>query len=462
MHGSGMACQAGRQTQPQHSPPRLQSWIFDFSCRAASDQFHSHLTVECEMAEIVGAVLSVIELIGIVRSAVETVGEIRKGEERRKQLLEELQMSEASFLRLKDVMESDENDRAERVRNKLVSHHSKTLEEMKEELDKFEKKARSASGAKKVLVKWQWHSRTKDIDRLIENVEKSRHRLDSVLLTDTARHLQQTGYTMATDGIDKILGWLTTTDYTNRHCYLTDATEPGTGQWFLESIDYVHWSTTFPKTLLCTGIPGAGKTFLAAAAINDICKRFEGDADVCCAYVYCDDQSRDEQTARAIVSSLLGQLSQRGKTPQQFPQAVRKLYQQCKKSHRHPNYAELFDALISVIGDHRRVFLVFDALDECRPEEEYQHRLLEAISALSRLPNVSILATSRPVPLVSDSLIGHINMVVYAHDEDVRRYVHRRISQRPDLILNRPELENEVIDSILSSTQQMYAVTTYT
>lgn len=411
------------------------------------------------MAEVLGTVLSVVTLLGIVGNAVDTIGEVKRGEERRTRLLEELRLSEVLFLGLKDVMESEEKGLAQHARNELMSHHSRTLDELKDELEKFVKKAKSASGPKRVIVKWQWYSRTKDIDRLIEKVGEPRSRLDSMLLVNHMRRLQQARHTMTTDGTHKILEWLTTMDYTSRHGNLTDETEPGTGQWFLESIEYVNWSTTSQKSLLCTGIPGAGKTFLAATAINDICKTHEGNADVCCGYVYCDDQSRDVQTARAIVSSLLRQLSQRGKTPQQFPQPVQKLYQQCTKSHRQPTYTELFETLQSVIKDHRRVFLIFDALDECHPEEEYQYRLLEAISALSDLPNVSILATSRPIPLVEDSLSGNVNMVVFAHDEDVRRYVHRRISRRPDFVLSRPELQTEVINSIVSSTQQMYAAT---
>ncbi|TFK97533.1 hypothetical protein BDV98DRAFT_596511 [Pterulicium gracile] len=47
---------------------------------------------------------------------------------------------------------------------------------------------------------------------------------------------------------------------------------PGTGIWFLASSEYVDWKNGEVLNMMCTGVPGAGKTVMSAAIINDLWK----------------------------------------------------------------------------------------------------------------------------------------------------------------------------------------------
>src|ERR1700733_3943383 len=53
--------------------------------------------------------------------------------------------------------------------------------------------------------------------------------------------------------------------------------QEGTGQWLLDSGEYQTWLQSAKKTLFCPGIPGAGKTILAAIAIDNLTARFQKD-----------------------------------------------------------------------------------------------------------------------------------------------------------------------------------------
>jgi hypothetical protein len=85
--------------------------------------------------------------------------------------------------------------------------------------------------------------------------------------------------------------WISPTDFPAQQLDLIARREEGTGQWFLDSPEFVSWLRGPRSTLFCPGIPGAGKTMLAAIAIDHILKARISDSTGI-AYVFCNYKSQ--------------------------------------------------------------------------------------------------------------------------------------------------------------------------
>lgn len=144
-----------------------------------------------------------------------------------------------------------------------------------------------------------------------------------------------------------VLDWLTLTDYGPQTSAFLSGRTPGTGQWLLDIKEYQTWSQTAKETLFCPGMPGAGKTILAATVIDDLTRRFQndGDADVGIAYIYCNFMRQSEQTVDRLLASLLKQLCQ---TRPPLPDCLKDLYEHHQHRRTRPSFTEISNKIRSV------------------------------------------------------------------------------------------------------------------
>ena len=168
-----------------------------------------------------------------------------------------------------------------------------------------------------------------------------------------------------------ILDWLTQVDYASQQNDFIARRQEGTGQWLLDSGEYQTWLQSAKKTLFCPGIPGAGKTILAAITIDNLTARFQKDPSIGIAYIYFNFRRRDEQKAVDLLASLLKQLSQQRAS---LPDNVKALHDQHERTR--PSFEEISKTLQSVAAIYSRVFIVVDALDECQAFDGCRTRFL--------------------------------------------------------------------------------------
>ena len=80
-------------------------------------------------------------------------------------------------------------------------------------------------------------------------------------------------------------------------------------------IAFIEWFDGTASTLFCPGIPGAGKTMIAATVVEHL-SRTVRDTDIGLAYIYCNYRDQAAQNATNLMGSLLKQLEQqRGVAP---------------------------------------------------------------------------------------------------------------------------------------------------
>lgn len=243
-----------------------------------------------------------------------------------------------------------------------------------------------------------------------------------------------------------ILEWLTTIDYASQQSDFINRREVGTGQWLIDSEEYQAWVQTPKQTLFCPGIPGAGKTILTAIAIDDLTMRFGSEADIGIAYLYCNFRRQDEQKADGLLASLLKQLSQLRAS---LPDTVKALYERHKDKRTQPSFDELSRTLQSVTAIFSRVFIIIDALDECRTTDGCRTRLLTEIFLAQAKSRANIFATSRFLPEVTERFEGSISLEIRASEEDVRRYLDGCMFRLPAFVGRSPDLQEEIKTGIV-------------
>ncbi|KAL7804902.1 ankyrin repeat-containing domain protein [Trichoderma aethiopicum] len=248
---------------------------------------------------------------------------------------------------------------------------------------------------------------------------------------------------------EAILNWLSPIDYAPIQMDHIARRQSGTGQWFLNSAEYQTWLKGDRQTLFCPGIPGAGKTIITAIVVDDIHSRFHNDTTVGISYLYCD--YRRQHTARELLSSLVRQLAQRQAS---VPDGVSEIYRKYQKQPRGLSLDEMVTLLHSVSKLFSRVFVIVDALDECRADSRTE--LLDKIFKLQARGGTSIFMTARFIPDIVNIFSESVTLEIRAHDEDVRRFLTHQMTRLPPFVLKDTALQREIKTAISKAVDGMF------
>jgi Cdc6-like AAA superfamily ATPase len=246
-----------------------------------------------------------------------------------------------------------------------------------------------------------------------------------------------------------LLDWISSSDYPTQQSDIIKRRQAGTGQWFLDAPEVARWLSKANTTLFCPGIPGAGKTMVAAIAIDHLLNSAQNSA-YGVAYVYCNYKSQADQDTASILAAILKQLGQ-GQPSALGP--VERLHQKHASRGTRPSVDDAFSALRDVVAQYPYVFIVVDALDEC--QRETRRQLLSKLLALQKEADVRLIATSRFVPDVEDALRPAIRLEVKASNEDVKQFVVGQISRLPRCVQRNKALQDLVQERVVEAVDGM-------
>ena len=244
-----------------------------------------------------------------------------------------------------------------------------------------------------------------------------------------------------------VLDWLTPINYASEQNVFFSRRQVGTGQWLLNSDAFKAWVETSKQTLFCRGIPGAGKTILTSIVINELLTRFQNDSSIIVAYLYCNFKKQDEQEAQNLLANLLKQLAE-GKSS--LPESVRALHTKCRANTTRPSIDDISTALQSVIAEYSRVFILVDALDECRAQGGCRDTLLSKIFGLQK-HGVNFFATSRVMSEITEKFKQSPSLDILADEQDLRSYVDGRISDLPSFVQRQLDLQEVIKTEIVKA-----------
>ncbi|KAI1774165.1 purine and uridine phosphorylase [Hypoxylon cercidicola] len=253
----------------------------------------------------------------------------------------------------------------------------------------------------------------------------------------------------------EVLEWLTPIDYGLQQTDYLRRRQPGTGEWLLDSENYHNWIKGLNQKLFLPGIPGAGKTILTSIVVDDLDQKFNTEISagtIGIAYIYCNFKRKHEQKIEDLISSLLKQFLQ---SRPSLPLDVRDLYDDHIRKRTRPTLHRLLVILKAVIATHVKTFIIIDALDECQTSDDCRKRLLSEIFNLQKEAKANILATSRFIPEVTETFEGSIISEVRASKDGLHKYLGGRMSQLPQCVDRRPDLQNEITTTITEAVDGM-------
>jgi hypothetical protein len=248
-----------------------------------------------------------------------------------------------------------------------------------------------------------------------------------------------------------IADWLSTTDFPAQQSDFIARREVGTGQWFLDSPEFTKWLCTPKETLFCPGIPGAGKTMMAAITIDHLSTTTESDA-IGIAYIFCNYKAQADQNTTSLLAPILKQLVQARPS---LAEPVSRLYEHHSSRRTKPSLEEIFAALQIVVKNLTRVYVVVDALDECSDRDGTRSRLLAKLRDLQREADVHLMVTSRCIPDIENEFRLVPTLEVRASDADVKRFVEGHIYRLPRCIQRDNELQGFMEDKIVEAVDGM-------
>ncbi|KAJ1716558.1 hypothetical protein NYO67_1217 [Aspergillus flavus] len=197
------------------------------------------------------------------------------------------------------------------------------------------------------------------------------------------------------DERDKILKWLSDIQYSHTQNDHQRVRTHKTGDWLLSSDEYREWKATPGKFLWLHGPAGCGKSILCSTIIQDIEKHCGNDLSSIFSYWYFQFSRDETQNVKNMTRSIIRQL-----VPEELPGSLVSLWEEQGRQNREPDQEKLSTVLRDVINNHTgdRLFLVFDALDECPDNEVHERDLLfQVLKGLidEHGEKIHLLATSR-------------------------------------------------------------------
>lgn len=190
---------------------------------------------------------------------------------------------------------------------------------------------------------------------------------------------------------------------------------------------------------------------MATRVINTL-SALQQDDQIVVAYLYCEYTRQEEQNSYRLIVSLLRHLLDRRSS---IPEGIRQLAETCKvgkSDERKPTFEELNAALVEVCCNFNRVFLVFDALDEC--SYEGRRELISSIRKVRERFPVSLMVTSRHVPEVTELFTLDARLSIKPSQDDIRIYLERR-SLDIRMLRDDRELKERAVKDVIDAADGM-------
>ncbi|KAK5690619.1 hypothetical protein LTR97_012175 [Elasticomyces elasticus] len=258
-----------------------------------------------------------------------------------------------------------------------------------------------------------------------------RLRLDA---QQTSKHVRQLLSDAEAAKLERILTWIRAPDVTSNHNAACLRRHPGTGQWFLDSADYLSWKYGGTARLWLHGKIGCCKTVLASTIIEDMRSHCRAYPNCSLAYFYITFSDDKKQSWEDILRALVMQLSQ-GHSP------VQVLVDAFDREYGHGlTVRDLERALVEILTvaccEGRSVFVVVDGLDESPDTLDHRVAVYEGLSRLSEsCDGVHFLVTSRRYADVERFMGGwgalFVKVSVAFVNEDIKSFVQCQLATNP-------------------------------
>ncbi|KAH7149879.1 hypothetical protein B0J13DRAFT_605634 [Dactylonectria estremocensis] len=362
-----------------------------------------------------------------------------------------------------------------------LGHCDKTLTKIKKRVTKASDSfARSKLSSVARQLKWPFSS--SETKELLDDVSRYKQAIHVALSADTMRKLQLalskteelSAQVASVENIvkrieintqididakrQKILDYFMEVSPRSRLDMSVKLRHAMTGLWLTESPGFQQWLETPDSMLWLSGIPGAGKTVLAGAVVQEALSRSHRVKDVAVGYFFCDYKD----SATGIPTNILGALAHQ--LARQKPEAFDILcdyYDELHPPNQLPQKPDS-DELRSKIGSMTELFdqaiIIVDGLDECDDNTDDVVEILVQLAEYSI--NISMALFSRDhfdIRIQLEETFKHVQ--ISAHADDIRLYVGEALERRIQtnrLQISSIEVRDEIMETLVREAKGMF------
>ncbi|KAG5655319.1 hypothetical protein KAF25_010471 [Fusarium avenaceum] len=250
-----------------------------------------------------------------------------------------------------------------------------------------------------------------------------------------------------------VISWMSPINFFVSQKDILTRYQSGTCESILDSPQINLWILGKGSRLLCSGIPGAGKTIFSALILQHLQQKHSASVGVRIAGVFCNYKEKDLQTPANLLAGIWRQLAY-DRSP--LSDEVVSLYDANAEKGTRPSFNETASVLTNEINKLSKVFVVIDAIDECGPD------IVPSMLRILDIPRVNIVLTSR-LP-GSGPLASYASLSIQPSTLDLRLYVESRLSESS--LMSRhcekdPSLRDEVVSTITSRAGGMFLMARY-
>jgi hypothetical protein len=201
--------------------------------------------------------------------------------------------------------------------------------------------------------------------------------------------------------------------------------------------------------LLIQLIPGAGKTRIAAIAIDHVLNTMQHSKHGV-AYVYCNYKAQEEQDVCTMLTAIIKQLILGQPSTVEH---IDRLHQKHAERGTKPSLDEITNALREVLAHYPCVYVVIDALDKC--QNATRRQFLPKLRDLQAGRDVRLMVTARFIPDIEDVFRAALKLEVQASSEDVKRFIAGQTYRLPRRIQRSAALQDMVQEKITNAVDGM-------
>ncbi|KAF2184785.1 purine and uridine phosphorylase [Zopfia rhizophila CBS 207.26] len=265
---------------------------------------------------------------------------------------------------------------------------------------------------------------------------------------DTKNAVKDLGFKQKREKIER---WLLPPDPSTNYNKALQQRQEGSGLWFLQTNAFTRWNKRQNSFLWLHGIPGCGKTILSSTIIEKLERTVPRQSLL---YFYFDFSDTHKQILESMVRSL---------TAQQLDS----LFSSRQDGRQQPTSESLCKVLLHQIEQVKEVWIVLDALDECRtrkgpPTEGLLSWIREVLHLEQR--NVQLLVTSRLEQDIESGIMEFarnddiVPIQSSAITNDIREYVRTRVQGDNPLKRwrNRLDVQQEIETRLIEKADGMF------
>ncbi|CAL8576561.1 hypothetical protein XPA_002436 [Xanthoria parietina] len=233
--------------------------------------------------------------------------------------------------------------------------------------------------------------------------------------------------------------------------------QSGTGLWLLESQEYVHWVQTESSKLWLQGIPGAGKTVLAATIIEEILR--DSNSNHAVAFFYCDYKTSATQKPHLILGSLVQQIAKQDEESFQKVKIFYEAHNPKIEDNIEYDAQDLRDLICGLTKGFNQTSIVVDGLDECGVNAAEVTKLLASLNQGDKDANIKTLFLSRNEVEIREYLEDYTELEIAAKSSDLRVYVGAEMSSRvrqKKLRIKDQTLKHYIMEKLVEGAHGMF------